>query len=73
MKNLWDKLSEENRNKLKNYKEKYPTISGKLIVSLKAEVAWTELKVIEMMQLFEALEVKEFMFVTPLDNLFYGK
>ena len=72
MKNLWDKLSEENRTKLKNYKEKYPTIAGKLIVSLKAEVAWTELKVIEMMQLFDALEVKDFNFVTPLDNLFYG-
>lgn len=73
MKNLWSKLSEENRTKLKNYKKKYPTISGELIVSLKAEVAWTELKIIDMMQLFEALEVKEFMFVTPLDNLFYGK
>lgn len=73
METLYEKLTQENRNKLKNYKEKYPTIAGKLIVSLKAEVAWTELKVIEMMQLFDALEVKEFNFITPLDNLFYGK
>jgi hypothetical protein len=73
METLYEKLTKENRTKLRNYKEKYPTISGKLIVSLKAEVAWTELKVIEMMQLFEALEVKEFNFINPLDNLFYGK
>lgn len=74
MKNLWSKLSEENRNKLKNYKEKYPTIANNnLIQTLKSQVAWTELKAIDMMHLFDALEVKEFNFILPLDNLFYGK
>jgi hypothetical protein len=73
MKTLFEKLSEENRKKLEIYKEKNPAIFYSLWVSLKTEVAWTELKVIEMMQLFEALEIKEFNFINPLDNLFYGK
>jgi len=69
MKNLWDKLSEKNRNKLDGKTEKHYF----LIQTLKAEVAWTELKVIDMMHLFEALEINEFNYILPLDNLFYGK
>ena len=73
MKTLWEKMSEQDRVKLQNYKEKYPTIADKLIVSLKAEVSWAQLKVIELMQLFEALEINEFNFINPLDKIFYGK
>jgi hypothetical protein len=66
MKTLWQKLSEVNRLKLVGY------TSYNLVIVLTTEVAWTNLKVIEMMHLFEALEVKDFNFVTPLNDLFYA-
>jgi hypothetical protein len=69
MKTLYEKLSPANRKKLDGKTEKHYF----LIQILKTKVAWTDLKVYEMMQLFEALEIKEFNFITPLDNLFYGK
>lgn len=73
MKTLWEKLSEENRTKLENYKEQQPIFSVLLIQALQIKVSWIDLRVIEMMHLFDALEIKDFNFVTPLDNLFYGK
>ena len=72
MKTLYEKLTEENKTKLENYKEQYPTIANNLIQALQTKVSWIDLRVIEMMHLFDALEVKDFNFVTPLDNLFYG-
>ena len=66
MKTLYEKLSQENKLKLAAY------TPIDLVMVLTKEVAWTNLKVIEMMHLFDALEVKDFHFVTPLDNLFYG-
>ena len=72
MKTLWEKLSQENRSKLENYKKQQPNNAKILIEILKQKVAWIDLRVIEMMHLFEALEVKDFNFVTPLDNIFYG-
>lgn len=73
METLYEKLTEENKTKLKNYKEQYPTIANNLIQALQTKVSWIDLRVIEMMHLFDALEVKEFEFITPLDNIFYGK
>jgi hypothetical protein len=73
MKTLWEKLTEENKSKLENYKEQYPTIANNLIQALQTKVSWIDLRVIEMMHLFDALEIKDFNFVTPLDNIFYGK
>jgi hypothetical protein len=70
---LYEKLTEENKTKLENYKEQYPTIAKNLIQALQTKVSWIDLRVIEMMHLFDALEVKDFNFVTPLDNIFYGK
>lgn len=69
MENLWQKLSPANKTKLDDKTEK----NYFLIQILKEKVAWTDLRVYEMMQLFEALEVKDFNFIKPLDNLFYGK
>jgi hypothetical protein len=69
MRSLYEKLSPANRSKLDGKTEKHYF----LIQILKTKVAWTDLRVYEMMQLFEALEIKEFNFITPLDNLFYGK
>ena len=70
MKTLWEKLSEENKLRVNAYQEAYNINNLEV---LKTEVAWTNLRVIEMMHLFDALEVKEFEFITPLDNIFYGK
>lgn len=66
MKTLYEKLSQENKLKLAAY------TPIDLVMVLTKEVAWTNLRVIEIMHLFDALEVKEFHFVTPLDDLFYG-
>jgi len=69
MKTLYQKLSPANRSKLDSKTEK----NYFLIQALKQKIAWSDLRIYEMMQLFEALEIKEFNFITPLDNLFYGK
>ena len=42
MKNLWKRLSKENKNKIKNSPYKY--LSTKLQHELKSEVAWTNLR-----------------------------
>ena len=73
MKTLYEKLTQENKTKLENYKEQYPSIANNLIQALQTKVSWIDLRVIEMMHLFDALEVKDFEFITPLDNIFYGK
>ncbi len=73
MKTLYEKLTEVNKTKLENYKEQYSSIANNLIQTLQTKVSWTELKVIEMFHLFDALEIKDFNFITPLDNIFYGK
>jgi hypothetical protein len=67
MKTLWEKMSEENRNKIQ------VSDIGYLIEALQKKVAWSDLRVFELMQLFEALEINEFNFIHPLDNIFYGK
>jgi len=69
MKTLYQKLSPANRSKLDGKTEKHYF----LIQTLKNKVAWTDLKVYEMIHLFESLEIKEFNFINHLDNLFYGK
>jgi hypothetical protein len=73
METLYEKLTQENKTKLENYKEQYPSIANNLIQALQTKVSWIDLRVIEMMHLFDALEVKDFEFITPLDNIFYGK
>jgi hypothetical protein len=73
METLYEKLTEENKTKLENYKEQYPNIANNLIQALQTKISWIDLRVIEMMHLFDALEVKNFEFITPLDNIFYGK
>jgi hypothetical protein len=72
METLYEKLTQENKTKLENYKEQYPSIANNLIQALQTKVSWIDLRVIEMMHLFDALEIKDFNFITPLDNLFYG-
>ena len=44
MKTLWQRLSKENKSKLKTSVKLYPNMSGKLIESLKNEYSWADLK-----------------------------
>lgn len=69
MESLWRKMSQKDRSKIKPINEQ----KAFLIDTLQTKVAWSDLKVTEMMQLFEALEINEFNFINPLDNIFYGK
>ena len=69
MESLWVKMSQKDRSKIKPINEQ----KAFLIDTLQTKVAWSDLKVFELMQLFEALEINEFNFINPLDNIFYGK
>ena len=71
MKTLWQKLSKENKTKLKETKRLYPTTASNLINALKSEVAWTSLKMEHVMYLLQETNSKRFD-INPLDNLFYG-
>ena len=44
MKTLWQRLSKENKSKLKISVKLYPNMSGKLIETLKNEYSWSNLK-----------------------------
>ena len=44
MKTLWQRLSKENKSKLKTSVKLYPNMSGKLIESLKNGYSWADLK-----------------------------
>jgi hypothetical protein len=72
MKNLWSKLSKENRNKLKETKRLYPTTATNLINALKSEVAWTSLKMEHAIYLLQETNSKRFD-INPLTDLFDGK
>jgi hypothetical protein len=69
MESLWRKMSQKDRSKIKPINEQ----KAFLIDTLQRKVAWSDLKVFELMQLFEALEINEFNFINPLDQIFYGK
>lgn len=70
MKTLWQKLSKENKTKLKETKRLYPATANNLINALKSEVAWTSLKMEHVMYLLQETNSKRFD-INPLDNLFY--
>jgi hypothetical protein len=72
MKTLWQKLSEENRNKFKETKRLYPTIATNLIDALKSEVAWTSLKMEHVLYLLQETNSKRFD-INPLTDLFDDK
>ena len=70
MKNLWQKLSEENRTKLENLKLQYPTLGSNLIKTLKEQTAWSELTVYDAGIILRETSGKD-LIINDLYNLFY--
>ena len=70
MKNLWQKLSEENRTKLENLKLEYPTLGSNLIKTLKEQTAWSELTVYDAGIILRETSGKD-LIINDLNDLFY--
>ncbi len=70
MKNLWQKLSEENRTKLEYLKLQYPTLGSNLIKTLKEQTAWSELTVYDAGIILRETSGKD-LIINDLYNLFY--
>jgi hypothetical protein len=72
MKTLYQKLSKENKTKLKETKKLYPATATNLINALKSEVAWTSLKMEHALYLLQETNSKRFD-INPLTDLFDDK
>jgi hypothetical protein len=72
MKTLWQRLSKENKAKLKETKRLSPAITNKLIEALKIEVGFTQLKLEQVIFLLQVTNQKRFD-INPLIDLFDGK
>ncbi len=70
MKNLWERLSEENQLILLENQITYPTLYGSIISNLKNTYGWTNLSVSDAQQLVQDLTKYEKDFITILDELF---
>ena len=70
MKNLWQRLSKENRFKIENQKTLYPTITRKLIEELETKCAYTDLRFESAIYLIQELTEQDKDFVTLIDDLF---
>lgn len=70
MKNLWQRLSEENRLKIENQRTLYPTITRKLIEELETKCAYTDLRFESVIYLIQELTEQDKDFVVLIDNLF---
>lgn len=70
MKNLWQRLSEENRLKIENQKTLYPTITRKLIEELQSKYTYTDLRFESVIYLIQELTNQDKDFVVLIDDLF---
>ena len=70
MKNLWERLSEENRLKLENQKTLYPSTTKALIDELKNNFTYTDLKFESVIYLIQELTKEDKGWVVLIDNLF---
>lgn len=70
MRNLWQRLSEENRFKIENQRTLYPTITRKLIEELETKCAYTDLRFESVIHLIQELTEQDKDFVVLIDNLF---
>lgn len=70
MKNLWQRLSEENRLKIENQKTLYPTITRKLIEELQSNYTYTDLRFESVIYLIQELTQENKDIVTLIDDLF---
>lgn len=70
MKNLWQRLSEENRLKIENQRTLYPTITRKLIEELQSNYTYTDLRFESVIYLIQELTNQDKDFVVLIDDLF---
>lgn len=70
MKNLWQRLSEENRLKIENQKTLYPTITRKLIEELQSNYTYTDLRFESVIYLIQELTNQDKDFVVLIDDIF---
>lgn len=70
MKNLWQRLSEENRLKLENQKTLYPTITKDLIDELQNTFSYVDLKFESVIYLVQELTKEDKGWVVLIDNIF---
>lgn len=70
MKNLWQRLSDENRFKIENQITLYPTITRKLIEELQSNYTYTDLRFESVVYLVQELTNQDKDFVVLIDDLF---
>ena len=70
MKNLWQRLSEENRLKIENQRTLYPTTTRKLIEELQSNYTYTDLRFESVIYLIQELTQENKDIVTLIDDLF---
>ena len=70
MRNLWQRLSEENRLKIENQRTLYPTITRKLIEELQSNYTYTDLRFESVIYLIQELTNQDKDFVVLIDDLF---
>lgn len=70
MKNLWQRLREENRLKIENQRTLYPTITRKLIEELQSNYTYTDLRFESVIYLIQELTNQDKDFVILIDDLF---
>ena len=70
MKNLWERLSEENQLKLENQKTLYPTITKDLIDELQNTFSYVDLKFESVIYLVQELTKEDKGWVVLIDNIF---
>ena len=70
MKNLWERLSEENQLKLENQKNLYPTITKDLIDELQNTFSYVDLKFESVIYLVQELTKEDKGWVVLIDNIF---
>jgi len=70
MKNLWERLSQENQLILLENQITYPTLYGSIISNLKKTYGWTNLSVSDAHHLVQDLTKYDKDFITILDELF---
>lgn len=70
MRNLWQRLSEENRFKIENQKTLYPITTRKLIEELQSNYTYTDLRFESVIYLIQELTKQDKDFVVLIDDLF---
>ena len=70
MRTLYERLSEENRQKIQEASKKFPFTIGYLIDSLNSNIAWSEMKISDVISLHDAIEQKNLFDLNRFINFF---